>query len=177
MLELGQARHAPGVMHAPEHAYTLPSMLELGQATHAPECHACARAPICLIFLAATCDACTRILYQGFTSIPDTFYWSLTTVLGGADKAPVSIGGKVLFFCFFLIARVLSSSAVALCNCVLSSVTYLAVFSASLSTARFLLSPLSPLARAPFYFPRSSTFVYVRLRFSFALSASLFQCL
>lgn len=54
-----------------------------------------------LIFFAATCDSCTRILCQGFTSIPDTFYWSLTTVLGGADKAPVSIGGKVPFFCPF----------------------------------------------------------------------------
>jgi hypothetical protein len=38
-------------------------------------------------------------LHQGFTSIPDTFYWSFTTVLGGADKAPVSIGGKVLYTC------------------------------------------------------------------------------
>ena len=44
-------------------------------------------------------DTCTRMLHQGFTSIPDTFYWSITTVLGGADKAPVSIGGKVLYTC------------------------------------------------------------------------------
>ena len=72
------------------------------------------------------------------------------------------------FFCFFLTARVLSNSAVAPCNCVMSSVTYLAVSCASLSTARFpAFAAISSCSCSLIL----SSFVYLRLR-----SSTLFFC-
>jgi len=47
---------------------------------------------------------------EGFTSIPDTFYWSFTTVLGGADKAPVSIGGKIVFVAHAIFALIIGAT-------------------------------------------------------------------
>jgi len=47
---------------------------------------------------------------EGWTSISDTFYWSFTTVLGGADKAPVSIGGKVVFVGHAIFALIIAAT-------------------------------------------------------------------
>ena len=47
---------------------------------------------------------------EGWESIPDAFYWSFTTILGGADKAPVSIGGKVVFVAHAIFALIIAAT-------------------------------------------------------------------
>jgi len=42
--------------------------------------------------------------------VADAFYWSLTTVLGGADKAPVSIGGKIVFVGHSIFALIVAAT-------------------------------------------------------------------
>jgi len=76
---------------------------------------------------------------EGWTSISDTFYWSFTTVLGGADKAPVSIGGKVVFVGHAIFALIIAATYTGAVAAFLISSSGLAVVDGfdSLATGQF----------------------------------------
>ena len=47
---------------------------------------------------------------EGFMAIPDTYYWAFTTMLGGADKAPATIGGRFLFIAHAVFALIIGAT-------------------------------------------------------------------
>ena len=62
------------------------------------------------VVLLFTEGAVNDSIAEGWTSLIDAFYWSFTTVLGGADKAPVSVGGKIVFVAHAIFALIIGAT-------------------------------------------------------------------